>query len=811
MKRLRHLLALFVVSLCSWQSAWAKTTDVTVALANPGSLGVEILKYCDPITDVVSLTVTSGTFNDADWATLQDLTSLQTLDISGVSSEVLPARQFYAGYSDKRKNLVTVKLPSNLKEIGEWAFAYQSNLVNVYFPTTLTTLGLSAFQSCTALESINLPSLPSGIEAIPQSCFSCCENLQPFTIPEGVTSIGDYAFYYCYKFSSTIPSTITYLGSSAFWDADMSDIDVVIPEGCPVKGGVFRSTKIKSISFPVTYYRDEGSDYSCIYNCANLTDIYFKSPTVLEPNRSDYLYGCTNANLKIHVPAHLLEAYKLDSYFKDFSTQIVGDATDDFTGWWHIQKDMELSYNRMAGTPNIILYNYNLASPVNYDYSQKKGLSLQISGDAAQNFGNVITYGHSISGRYGYDDGKLARKTDWAKILNTCDNVTVTGTYEHKIQTYKGYWYFLSLPFNFKVGDIVTENGVKYAIRYYDGANRASTNAATGNWKNYAADDVIPAGTGFIIQTSETAWVTFKAQEDESRSYAFSNSEFVKSLAAHNTSETAHKGWNLVGNPWQCYYNIHKINYTAPISLWTGNTYEAYSLTDDDYALRPNEAFFVQKPDALEQITFPTDGRQLTDEITSQNGARRLSPEEQQRWLVDVQLSDGGQLTDKTRLVVNPAASLEYELTCDAGKMMSMNADVPQIYSLDQGDNQYAINERPMGKGTLRLGIVIRKAGQYTISAIRNTLGQVLLNDSETGITTDLQLNGYVFDAKQGTDENRFTLTFSGSKATGISSVQADDEAAEEIFTLDGRRAAQTGKGIYVVRKGQKTQKMIVK
>ena len=297
--------------------------------------------------------------------------------------------------------------------------------------------------------------------------------------------------------------------------------------------------------------------------------------------------------------------------------------------------------------------------------------SLQVKGSDAQSFGDVITYGHSY---YSYSSSLYkGGNKDWSMVLNTCDNVSITGTLMHKIQTYEKKWYFFSLPFDFKVSDIETEKDsktgqyIKFAIRYYDGANRAATNAASGNWKNYDNDDIVPAGTGFILQTSATTWVTFKAQDNESKQNVMSNSAFEKALADNSTEHAAHKGWNLVGNPWQSYYNIHKLNYTAPISVWDGSTYAAYSLSDDDYAIRPNEAFFVQSPGNT-VISFPVDGRQLTEEITSQNGSRA---EASNRQIVDIQIAGGNELTDKTRLVVNPKASLggdDFAFFCHAAR-----------------------------------------------------------------------------------------------------------------------------------------------
>ena len=54
------------------------------------------------------------------------------------------------------------------------------------------------------------------------------------------------------------------------------------------------------------------------------------------------------------------------------------------------------------------------------------------------------------------------------------------------------------------------------------------------------------------------------------------------------------------------------MDFTAPITVWTGSTYKAYSIVDDNYVLRPMESFFVQKPDEIDNIIFHKEGRQFT-------------------------------------------------------------------------------------------------------------------------------------------------------------------------------------------------------
>ena len=337
----------------------------------------------------------------------------------------------------------------------------------------------------------------------------------------------------------------------------------------------------------------------------------------------------------------------------------------------------------------------------------------------------------------------------------------------------------ISLPFDFTVGEVTNDANAKLAIRYYDGASRA-VDGAKGNWKNYAAEDVIKAGTGFIVQASAATTLTFRAMDNESKQNAVSNEEFVKALAANPSETVSNSGWNLVGNPWQTYFNIHTLNFTAPITVYnvSAKTYTAYSIIDDDYAIRPNEAFFVQCPEGTEYISFPETGRQLTSEITNQSSApAKRTAVMGSRQLVDVAISTGD-LTDKTRVVLNEAALMEYETACDASKFFTMDAGVPQIYTLDSEATEYAINERPVGNGNVQLGVVIAASGKHTISMPRNDAQTVVLIDHVAGTTHDLSLGEYTFTADAGTYNGRFTLSISKAPTTAI------DEATATDFTV---------------------------
>jgi hypothetical protein len=58
------------------------------------------------------------------------------------------------------------------------------------------------------------------------------------------------------------------------------------------------------------------------------------------------------------------------------------------------------------------------------------------------------------------------------------------------------------------------------------------------------------------------------------------------------------------------------MDFTAPITVWTGSTYKAYSIVDDNLALRPMQSFFVKVKKNANNVVFTPammrDGNSIT-------------------------------------------------------------------------------------------------------------------------------------------------------------------------------------------------------
>ncbi len=392
--------------------------------------------------------------------------------------------------------------------------------------------------------------------------------------------------------------------------------------------------------------------------------------------------------------------------------------------------------------------------------------------------------------------------------------------------------HFVSFPFDVRLSDISfpplhDKCNMEVICMEYDGGKRATV-ASDGYWRQLSRDEMLHANRGYLIvfhgqklydtkayyNTQTTLHV--KPMETENKQQIFASGDVSVPLTAYPSKYKHRQGWNLIGNPYPCFFDIRHLDFTAPITVWDGFNYYAFSPVDDEYYLYPNEAFFVQCPDGVTALTFKKEGRLHNDpgglwnNTSSQIQSRRQMPESDAVRRVYNFLLNSEDGYDRARVVINEEASADYELERDAAKMMGQ--DGPQLYVQDNGV-QYAIDERPLEDGTFTLGMIFPAKGSYALSLKDNPDEQtpVILTDLLTGIETDLTQSTYTFDAAAGAAADRFSVCIGAKMPTSVQDVS--EHSGEPVYyDLQGRIVTEPSamqNGVYILKKGQTTRKIV--
>ena len=456
--------------------------------------------------------------------------------------------------------------------------------------------------------------------------------------------------------------------------------------------------------------------------------------------------------------------------------------------------------------------------------------------------------------------GKFVQTANWGSIVGNKKYTANGADYYHpttlinkgfmradsvivKQQLGADRWYFVSLPFNTDVSKISMPSGTYWALRTYDGAQRA-LGYMNNTWVNLQENETMNAHKGYIIQLTNEAndkhiELTFRANNDTKKNDIFTADSVSIPLEEH-LSEFAHnRSWNLIGNPYPSFFDTQYIESQGTITVWNGNGYSAYSLADDHYVLMPFEAFFIQKPIDSNAICFDTQGRLNTAEEaqTTALASKRIRRKQgEERKLFNFVLRDNNDVeTDRTRIVLNEQATLAYETSRDAAKFMEEKPRVAQLYSVD-GGVKYAINERPINDGLAVLSVVIPQNGTYTLQLENCDDKEVMLFDTKTGNKRILDHDGYSFDADAGEYSGRFIVSFDDN-ITDAAQINATDEGEIKVvgnalsfnfikpkdikvYAADGRlyyrnHTAKSGKvtldsGVYIISINGVTTKIMI-
>lgn len=801
---------------------------ITINMTKVGEFAQLLLKETDNWYKVNELTVV-GELNTDDLNVFKRMKQLTKLDLSHAVITDIP-NQFDGAKSTSNSRdgfniLEELSLP-NVNSIGEYAFAQCYRLKSISIPKA-NSIGYSAFSWIGASHI----TLPEGLTSIASFAFYH-SNLENITIPSTVTTISEYCFSYSLLSSVSIHSSVTTIKESAFRETKLNS--VVLPGVTSIGYYAFRDCKqlvevkfaeglkilesepfygctgLTEIDLPSTFNYMNGGAFR---GCTNIKKVICRAATPpTHNNNSSILYGCDMTDVKLYVPAMSIDKYRAESGWKAFYTIL---PLEDKTSYVYIYDNATIDdATEFTDDCNLIL---------DWCYQNRNGSTQNYCGALDYNGGSTFSLhdykqyhylgGSNYSNQY-HDDAHFTSLIPNGSMR--ADNVQTT------LRTYSPYiWYFISLPYDVKVSDIIYTDGVQFAIRKYSGLNRAQQSGDT--WQNLTADSIMHAYEGYILKCNkEYVDFTFPAINNANKNKIFEKESVTMPLGEYLSEFEHNRSWNLIGNPYPCYYDTRRMDFTAPITVWNRyyERYDAYSPIDDAYILHPSQSFFVQRPVDQAAITFDKAGRQHDDIVQDLPALMKIRASiKTDRKIYNISMSDGT-VEDHTRFVINGKASCAYELDKDASKFIDDDNTAMLVYTVENGV-RYAINERPLDSGIVTLGFYAPTDGEYTLSLNTADNDDVILIDNATNTETVMSGN-YHFNANAGYNDTRFSLSLGST--TGISEINVENDIVSantpySVYTIDGRlvgnysagNAANLSKGIYIINSKNTKHKIVVK
>src|ERR1035437_9275151 len=335
-------LLLVITSICivtMLQAQVSKTVNVVTA----GTLS-SLLTASDYYT-INKLTVT-GSINNFDFVTMNQISYLHVLDLSGSNCAYIPANAFqncigltdinipssvmsidnhafagciglktlnipswvqfigdYAFYECDGLTTIDFAASAMLNSIGNYAFYGDNSLTTINIPASVVSIGNYAFSGCSGLTAINIPPTSTSLTSIGDYAFSDLKGLTTINIPASVVSIGNYAFSGCSGLSAiNIPSTSTSLssiGNNAF-------------NGC---------SSLISTNIPASVF---GIGKNVFNGCSSLISIYSYVYDPIFLIKSDSVFEKVDTNTCVlFIPSGAIAAYKAAAIWKSFRHIVV--------------------------------------------------------------------------------------------------------------------------------------------------------------------------------------------------------------------------------------------------------------------------------------------------------------------------------------------------------------------------------------------------------------------------------------------------------------------------------------------------------
>jgi hypothetical protein len=372
---------------------------------------------------------------------------------------------------------------------------------------------------------------------------------------------------------------------------------------------------------------------------------------------------------------------------------------------------------------------------------------------------------------FGFVLNSSANNDATGSYISNGGNLTVNGSTSVKRWLSGGEHHIISNPLRntVELSTIIYPGNPGWIYRYDE---------PTATWINMwgLLDDVF-VGYGYLLNYTNNQMVSFNSTNVQPFNI---NSTVAPTLTFSNSN-----GWNLVGNPFPSAIDWlgsgwTKTNLDNGIYFYNGTGYSSFvngvGVNGGTQYIPAGQGFFVHANSSGPRLTIPRAS-------TVHNNQQYYKGSEVNENILRLALSGNG-YSDETAIRFANEASSSFDVDFDAYKLMSLNAEVGQIFS--KSDADYSINTMPELASEIEVpvSVMIGVDGEYTINATDlGTFSEnvaIYLEDTELNTIIDLKDSpSYSFSAVAGT-YNRFKVLFNTS--SGI-----NDPAASGFVYASGK------------------------
>lgn len=444
----------------------------------------------------------------------------------------------------------------------------------------------------------------------------------------------------------------------------------------------------------------------------------------------------------------------------------------------------------------------------------------------------------TLNNRGGADDTDPEHCKDASSIATYHAPLTTPGEIK---SDYERYNYFISFPFDVKLGDIFGFGtyGQHWALKYYDGKGRAENGYwqdSESNWKYLTnTEDILHAYEGYLLKlsvsrmaydntdlwTNNSSIVELYFPSKEALGTITQKNETIPALS-EDYECTINRGdgpdgdrrvkdsyWRCIGVPSFADYSASLSDGEGTFDWKTDNLPFLYEWVTNNNSLRPvstntsggGSAYAFK---AMHAYLIQNGGQIIWTNVSARNAivARRRNAVMPTNAEWKLTLSQEEETIDQTfiRMTDDENVTDQFDFGQDLAK--ELNSGTSNIFTLI-GYEYAAGNSLPMRdqKTVVPVGVQIAAAGQYTFSIPEGTEGiGVMLVDKETGVRTQLSAVDYSVYLESGDYLERFEIEVSGVNevATGIEGTSDSSASGRERA-----RKVMIDGALYIIREGK--------